>query len=275
MTQHLKLTVLSDNTAFSPFLSEWGLSILIETDEKNILLDTGSSSLFAKNAEMLGIDLASVDFGVLSHAHYDHSDGMDPFFSLNSNAPFFLRKSSGENYVSIEDGALEYIGIRKGLLKEYASRIRYVDGIYEICEDIWLIPHHDKDYSSIAKRNDLYVCQENKCVPDSFSHEQSLVIDTEAGLVIFNSCSHTGMHNILEDVRRALDREDVFAYIGGLHLYKMTDAELEALSSEINRSGIEHILTGHCTGDHAYRYLHGKLGDRIIQFHSGFSCMLP
>ncbi len=275
MTRHLKLTVLSDNNAEYPLLSEWGLSILIETDEKRILLDTGSSSLFAKNAEMLGIDLSSVDFGVLSHAHYDHSDGMDTFFSLNSKAPFLIRNSSRENCFGIEDGALKYIGIRKGLLREYTSRIRYIEGIYEICDDIWLIPHNEKDYSAIARRNDLFVCHGSECIPDSFSHEHSLVIGTEAGLAVFNSCSHTGMSNILEDVKRALSREDVFAYIGGLHLFKMTDDELETLSSEISMSGIKHILTGHCTGDHAYSYLHEKLDERITQFHSGFSCVLP
>lgn len=265
------MTVLSDNNAVSPFLCEWGLSILIETDDKRILLDTGSSKLFAKNAEMLDIDLSTVDFGVLSHAHYDHSDGMEAFFALNSKAPFLVRNSSEENCFGKEDGAMKYIGIRKGILREFDARIRYIDGTVEVCDDIWLIPHLSKDYSPIAKRNNLYVCRENKYVPDTFSHEQSLVIGTEAGLFTFNSCSHTGMRNILEDVRHALGREDVLAYIGGLHLYKMTDGELDDLSAEIGRNGIARILTGHCTGDHAYGYLHEKLGDRITQFHSGFN----
>ena len=77
MISHLKISVLTDNLARALFLSEWGLSILIEADGKTILLDTGSSGLFAENAELLGIDLSAVDFGVLSHAHYDHADGME------------------------------------------------------------------------------------------------------------------------------------------------------------------------------------------------------
>ena len=93
MVRNLKMTVLVDNIAQPPCRAEWGLSILIEADGKAILLDTGASGLFAENAALLGADLAAVDVGVLSHAHYDHSDGLDTFFCLNNTARFLLRSS--------------------------------------------------------------------------------------------------------------------------------------------------------------------------------------
>ena len=234
---HLKMTVLVDNTAKPLFLCEWGLSILIDADDTRILLDTGSSGMFAENAKQLGIDLASVRIGVLSHAHYDHSDGLDTFFSLNETSPFLIRAGSEENC--------------------------FAGGS-------WLVPHRPADYSAIAQRNDLYLQRGKAYIPDSFSHEQSLVIDTAAGLAVFSSCSHTGMTNILEDIRLALGRDDIFAYIGGLHLYKLTDPELDDLCDEIEQSAVARIFTGHCTGDHAYQYLKDRLGDRIVQFSSGF-----
>ena len=52
---HLKMTVLVDNTAKPLFLCEWGLSILIDADDTRILLDTGSSGMFAENAKQLGV----------------------------------------------------------------------------------------------------------------------------------------------------------------------------------------------------------------------------
>lgn len=272
MISHLKISVLVDNMAKQRFLSEWGLSILIEADGKKILLDTGAGGTFAENAKTLGADLAEVEVGVLSHAHYDHADGLDTFFSLNETAPFLIRAGSRENCFGIKDGAMEYNGIKKGLLTEYRDRIRSVSGVYEISDGIWLVPHRQADYSAIARRNDLYTCCDKAYFPDSFSHEQSLVIDTRAGLVVFSSCSHTGMTNILEDVKQALGRDDFFAYVGGLHLYKLTDEELSQLCDEIARSGVKRIFTGHCTGDHAYRYLHERLGDRIVQFYSGYVC---
>ena len=69
MVRNLEMTVLIDNVAAEPLAAEWGLSILITADGRTMLLDTGSSGLFAQNAEAMGLDLAKVDTGILSHAH--------------------------------------------------------------------------------------------------------------------------------------------------------------------------------------------------------------
>ncbi len=270
MNNSVKMTVLIDNVASEPLAAEWGLSILITVDRRKILLDTGSGQRFAQNAQLLGIDLADVDVGVLSHAHYDHADGLDTFFAANGHAPFLLREGSCENCYAIKEGAWEYIGIHKGFLKDYEARIRYVSGVHAIADGIWLIPHRKASYASIALRNDLYAVRGGERLPDDFAHEQSLVIETEKGLIVFNSCSHTGMTNVLTDIREMLGRSDVCAYVGGLHLFKLTDGELAALRDEIDAAGIRQIYTGHCTGDHAFRFLQEGLGERIAQFSSGF-----
>ena len=270
MIRKLEMTVLIDNLAEAPLVGEWGLGILIDADDRRLLLDTGASGLFAQNAGCLGIDLGSVDAGVLSHAHYDHADGLETFFSLNESAPFLVREGSCENCFGVREGALHYIGIRRGILEKHRERIRYVGGVYRMADGIWLVPHRKADYSAIALRNDLYIVDHAERRPDDFAHEQSLVVETENGLVVLNSCSHAGMANILADIREMLGRCDVCAYVGGLHLYNLTDRELDVLCGEIERTGIERIFTGHCTGDHAFRFLRERLGGRIVQFSSGF-----
>lgn len=73
----LRITTLSENTAgIGNFLAEWGLSILVETDKVNILLDTGQSISVSHNADILGIDLGKIDKIVLSHGHFDHTGGL-------------------------------------------------------------------------------------------------------------------------------------------------------------------------------------------------------
>ena len=89
---NLKATVLVDNIGTEIATGEWGLSIYIEQAGKNILLDTGASNRFLVNAKALGKDIGAVDYGVLSHAHYDHANGMQAFFEENENAKFYLQK---------------------------------------------------------------------------------------------------------------------------------------------------------------------------------------
>ena len=87
----MKAVVLVDNLTKGTLAAEWGLSIYVEYQGHKILLDTGASDRFVRNAQTLGISLGEVEFGVLSHAHYDHADGMGAFFERNAAAPFYIR----------------------------------------------------------------------------------------------------------------------------------------------------------------------------------------
>ena len=57
----MKITVLVENSTSCRLYGEHGLSVYIEYDGKKYLLDTGASTLFAKNAKELGISLADID----------------------------------------------------------------------------------------------------------------------------------------------------------------------------------------------------------------------
>nr|MBL0731676.1 MBL fold metallo-hydrolase [Desulfobacterales bacterium] len=73
----IRITTISENTAMTGgMLSEWGLSILIETKSLKILFDTGQSVSAAYNSDALGIDLSLTDKIVLSHGHFDHTGGL-------------------------------------------------------------------------------------------------------------------------------------------------------------------------------------------------------
>ncbi len=72
----IKITTLSENTANYDFLAEWGLSVLVEVDETRILVDTGLSFSAVYNAQLMGIDLSTIDWIVLSHGHADHTGGL-------------------------------------------------------------------------------------------------------------------------------------------------------------------------------------------------------
>ena len=92
----MRATVLIDNVPGEGLAGEWGLSVWIEHEGRRILLDAGSTGAFAENADRLGIDLASADFAVLSHAHYDHSGGFPEFFARNPRAALHVRAGSSQ-----------------------------------------------------------------------------------------------------------------------------------------------------------------------------------
>lgn len=112
----MRITVLSDNLPARGLEAEWGLSLYLEYQGHALLLDTGASDLFARNAEALGLDLGAVAFGVLSHAHWDHANGMDAFFARNPSAPFYLQGSCGEVCFDHSPGLWRYEGPKRGLV---------------------------------------------------------------------------------------------------------------------------------------------------------------
>lgn len=263
--------VLIDNISNNELLCEWGLSVYVEYKDKKILLDGGTTGAFAKNAKMLGIDLSAVDFGVISHAHYDHADGIAAFFGANDHAPVYLREGSEENCFKQEGPGYKYIGIREGFLEEYADRLRYVEGDFSPSEGVYLIPHKTEGLEKVGEKAHMYREWEGVFSPDTFAHEQSLVFDTSQGLVIFNSCSHGGADNIIREIGDTFPDKKIYALFGGLHLHASADEDVLALAERIRQTGIRKIYTGHCTGDHALELLKQELGDVVEGIYSGFT----
>ncbi len=265
----MRAKILIDNRSKNELACEWGLAVYIEHEGHKLLLDTGTTGIFVKNAESMGVRLEEVECGVLSHAHYDHSDGMSAFFKKNQTAKFYLRKGAEENCYGKRWIFYKYSGIAKGLLEKYKDRIVYVEGDFTLLPGVSLLPHTTPGLEKIGKRAGLYIKTDRRCHPDSFVHEQSLVIDTEEGLVIFNSCSHGGADNIIREVSEAFPGKEICALIGGLHLYRSTEAEVRALAERIRKTGIRKVVTGHCTGAAAFDLLKAELGDTVEELYTG------
>lgn len=260
--------ILMDNLAADGFSCEWGLAVYIEYNGHRILLDAGTTGAFVENAAKLGVDLAEVELAVLSHAHYDHANGMDRFFALNRKAKLCISENARENCFSWKNALPKYNGIRRGMLREHAGRILRC-GRKEILPGVHLLPHSTPYFAGMGRANQLYARRGFWLRPDDFRHEQSLVFELEDGLAVFNSCSHSGPDVIIREVESAFPGRHVRAILGGFHLYKTSEADVRALSDRIRSLGVEQIVTGHCTGDAAYAILKEELGDRVRQMYAG------
>ena len=269
------IKVLIDNNTTSELLCEWGLSFYIEYEGHKILLDTGSGSNFAENAKRMGIDLSEIEYGVLSHAHYDHADGIPTFFRENKNARFYIRKGAGENcYGKKGFFRYRYNGILPGTLETYSDRIVYAEGDYELLKGVYLIPHKTINLEKIAKKVGLYVKDNGRMFPDDFAHEQSLVFETPKGLVVFNSCSHGGVDHIMTEIEATFPEQKIYAFIGGFHLFKSSKETVKELAVHLKNREVEKIITGHCTGEEAFQILKRQLGDVVCQMYSGMELVI-
>lgn len=265
----MRARILIDNIADKGFTGEWGLAVWIEYGDHKLLLDTGTTGIFVENARAMGIDLNRAELCVISHGHYDHADGLQAFFQENAHAKVYLRDTAQKYYYGKKEGKYRYIGVNREIFKRYAGRLEFARGNVQLLPGVWLIPHSSTGLEKIAARSDLYVRRWLRLRPDNFSHEQSLVFETENGLVIFNSCSHAGPDNIIAEVNAAFPGKQICALIGGLHLYRLTDDEVRAFAGRLRKTGVKKVLTGHCTGQRAFEVLREELGEIVDQLCTG------
>ena len=265
-----KITIVVDNKANAGILGEWGLSVLVEYVGEQILLDAGASNLFLTNMKKLGIDVCAIDYAVLSHAHYDHANGLPAFLENNKDAKLYIRDHTAADCYKKKKIFHKYIGIPRRMLTKYSDRIVPVSGDYKLTDGVWLIPHKTEGLDAIGKRELMYRKTSAGWIPDDFMHEQSLVLDTDKGLVILNSCSHGGAYNIINEIKTTFPEKRVYGLIGGFHLFNKSEEEIREFARKVRETGIEYVCTGHCTKDRAFGILKEELGDIVNQMEVGY-----
>ena len=270
--------VLVENTSMNGFTGEHGLSFYVEHASKKFLIDTGASGLYSENAKKLNVNLADVDVAFLSHAHYDHSGGYDEFFLQNNSAKVYLQSAAKiKQYFKVAGPIKKYIGIPKGILEKYADRFEYVDGYKDLGDGVYILPHTTKDLYKRGEHAKMYGLVDGQLVVDDFSHEQTVVFKEENKLFCFNSCSHGGVENIIEEIKSVFPNDKIEAFFGGFHMMgtlgvetcSFKEEEVKEVGRIIKESSDAVFYSGHCSGKPASIWLKEVLGDRFVAMHSG------
>ena len=257
VTRQMKWTVLSDNRTKNPSLEiEHGLSILLETDKHRILLDTGASDVFIRNAERLGIDLSTVDYVFISHGHNDHAGGLRYLMEINNKFKIIVSPHavSGKFFSKRR----YFHSITTEWPEVFNDRFQLIDQTCEACDGIHIIAHIPQSHPMPQGNHHLFVqtC-ENNYVNDDFRHELALYTD---GL-LFTGCAHSGLENIL-----AACPYPVKTVVGGFHLLDdhETDEELTELAKRLTEAYPNtKFYTSHCTGDKVFAILKTTMGDQL------------
>ena len=256
----MKWTVLADNRTQNPSLeTEHGLSILLETDRHRILLDTGASDVFIRNAERLGIDLSTVDYVFISHGHSDHAGGLRHLLTINDKAKVIVSPHAVSGKFFSRRGHIH--GITTDWPERVGERMMLIDNTQEVADGLHIIAHIPQIHPIPQGNQHLFVQDaDGSFVNDDFRHELALYTD---GL-LFTGCAHSGLENIL-----AACPYPVKTVVGGFHLLDdhESEEELIALSKRLMKS--LHLYTSHCTGDKVFATLKAVMGNRLHAFSCG------
>ncbi len=268
----LRIVNLIENTeGNSGCIAEHGLSFYVETEKRRLLVDTGASDAFLENACRLGIELSKVDTVVLSHGHYDHAGGIPGFVKKNSTARIFIHEKAKLPYYHSYPDQQKYIGISPEIAE--LPQVIWVSGECTIDEELQLFSDIRGRRLWPAGNDGLTKKVGEDYVPDTFDHEQCLVISCEGKRVLMSGCAHNGVLNILSRYRELYGGEpDVM--ISGFHMKKQGDytSDEEARIVETARQLHEtstRYYTGHCTGEYPFALMKNIMGERLTYVHSG------
>lgn len=266
------IKALVENTSISEdYGSEHGFSLYIETKNHKLLFDVGAGSLFLENAEKLDVNIADIDYLVISHGHYDHGGGLKAFLEHNKKAEVFLHQQAFEKHYALRrNGNLEYIGLEEEL-KQNRQIILTSDRFF-ISKEIQVFSNIVQRGPRPASNSGLHTEHNGQIMDDTFAHEQNLVVEEEGKTLLVTGCAHNGILNILEHFHHLKGRMPDYV-IGGFHLSSRSGGNEDP--DTIDRIG-KYLMdtkakyyTCHCTGIEPYKRLKSVMGESIDYLSAG------
>ena len=227
------MTIVYDNNSFNKKLEkDWGFSCFIKGLEKSILFDTGTNGqILLSNMEKLGIHQEEIELVFLSHAHEDHTGGLENLLTQNSKIEVWLPEF--------------FSSIFKKAIKKEGATVTEVESFQKICEGAYTTG-----------------------VIAGWIKEQSLILETDKGLIVITGCAHPRIVNIIALAKELL-KKDIHLVFGGFHLAGFYKNEIEEIIDQFRVSGVKKVGPGHCSGDEARRLFAEEYKKDFIEIGAG------
>jgi len=195
----------------------WGISYLINDQ---VLFDTGerSSYLFG-NMKQMGINISDIKAAVISHDHWDHTNGLWDLLKRNPDLDLYMCPDFSQQF--------------RNKLEKYDCTIIEAKSFMSITDGIYTTGQIEGMYHS------------------DYIAEQALVLETDKGLTIMTGCAHPGIIKIVEYVTANI-KKNIYLIMGGFHLLKKSVSEIKNINDTFHQLSIEHIGPSHCTGEEAF-----------------------
>ncbi|PMQ01531.1 MAG: MBL fold metallo-hydrolase [Dictyoglomus sp. NZ13-RE01] len=278
----LSVRVIVENSVMqgSSFWGLHGISFYVtaikDNFEKHFLIDVGQShEVLLHNMKLMEIDPNKIDAIILTHCHYDHTNGLAGLLKEigKSNIPIIAHPDLFR--INFADKPyLRYIGMST---ENAELNLEKLGATFFLTSDsLQLMPGlittgyvpriTDFEEGTSFKTIDM----SNRIVQDYMNDDISVVGAIKGkGLVILTGCGHAGIVNIVKHAIELTGISKVVSIIGGLHL---VDASMERIMKTVDTLyslGVESIYAGHCTGFNAQVELRKKFGTQFMPLQVG------
>ena len=278
----LKITVLAEDSVLyeSHYLGQHGVSFLLEgtkgSDVMRILVDVGQNSqALLNNMKFMNISPSIIDAVVLTHCHYDHTQGVARMLRRigRKNIQVIAHRDIFRlNFVT--EPYPRHVGIMPGDSRE---EIEKAGGSLLLTKDPVKLMSGITTTGEVKRQTDfeevgiaLKTIQNGEVVDDQMLDDISVVANVNGkGLVIVTGCSHAGIVNIARHAIELAGCEKIEGIIGGLHLIDAPDDRIKRTVEELSKLNPEWICAGHCTGFKAQVELYLAFRERFSPLHTG------
>jgi len=283
MLDKLSVRVVAEDSVMyeSPFWGQHGISLYVTASKdgfvRHILIDVGQShEALLHNMRLMGIDPTSIDALVLTHCHYDHTQGLAELLRKigRTDIPVIAHPDLFRlNF--IDKPYLRHVGVtaedaKSNLEKSGASFFLTADPL-QIMPGLTTTGYIQRqtDFEEVGLPLKTIDTQ-NRLVQDPMHDDISVIGAVKGkGIVILSGCSHAGIVNITKQAIAMSGISEVASIMGGLHLVEAPMERIvktvDALHSLVSGS----IYAGHCTGFNAQVELRKKFGTRFLPLQTG------
>ena len=232
----VKLTVLAEDSLSNHDLTaKHGLSCLVETtsagSSSRILMDAGPPPNVAlNNADLMKIDLLSLNAMTISHGHYDHLGGLPEILKrIRKPTPIVVHPLAFAPKFSLAPD-LKFIGVDfdQRTIKELQGVLLLVRNSVQVATGVITSGEISRE-TSFEKVEGFWTVENQHFIQDQIVDDQALLVNLrEKGLVILSGCGHSGIINTVRHAQKMTGVEKIHAIIGGCHLANANPERLQA-----------------------------------------------
>ncbi len=283
--------------AEQPLLAEHGFAAVVDLPAEGvrILWDAGMTTVaLLENMRRIKIDPASIGKIVLSHGHRDHTASITPLLQamhLKPRARDWEPTATGEEMARYAQGRRVPLVVHPAAFRERwaiptgaprrgpvlppsrteweaaGAEVVLEDQPHRLGEGCWTTGAVPRRSFETAGTPPAMAYRDGATFPrDYVDDDQAIILNVQdKGLVVLCGCAHAGVVNTIEHARAITGVERVWAVLGGWHLAKAQDDDIQRTVDAIKGYHPRLIAPSHCTGFRALCQFAAQMPEAFVQ----------